>query len=121
MAAYAEYMDEQMAIEDWIEAGAPSPMEMWRRLRGEPDPANALPLSVKQAAKRENVSLKWIYRRLPLLTTMEPRGAWKMGRVWQIAPAALLALRDDAQAAVADTASPRRRPRTGGRPETRIT
>jgi len=89
----AQHLAEQAAVEDWIEAGAPSPMAMWLRLRGEAPPADDRPLTVAQAAARERVSEKTIRRRLPQLAELDPPGAYKIGTAWRIVPAALDALR----------------------------
>ncbi len=88
------YWKEEIAIQDWIDAGAPSPMAMWLELQGKDAPKDDRPLTVKQAATRENVSDKTIRRWLPRLQAMEPPGAHKVGRTWRIVPAGLDALRE---------------------------
>ena len=45
------------------------------------------PLTVKEAAKHENVDTKTIYRMLPALEASA--GAWKVGSTWRIDPDAL--------------------------------
>lgn len=110
MDAYAAAMEEDHLIETHRDAGSPSPLEMWRELSGLPD---SRPLTVAEAAKRENVSAKTIRRRLDALAALDPPGAWKVGRIWRIAPAALDAPREPAQQ-VADTRS--RRGRSAKRP-----
>ncbi len=90
-------MREEQHITRWIEAGAPSPMEMWQELDGVPH-EDTVPLTVEQAAQRMNVSAKWIRRRLPTLEAMQPRGAYRTSEgaraPWRIIPAALDRLRE---------------------------
>jgi hypothetical protein len=86
-------LEEMAAIEDWIDAGAPSMARLWRERQGADQPARSL--TVKQAAQAANVSERTIRRRLPQLAALEPPGAWHPlgSRVWQIQPEALAALR----------------------------
>ncbi len=49
-----EALREEQDIVRWIDADAPSPMEMWRQIDGVPR-EDTVPLTVKQAADRENV------------------------------------------------------------------
>jgi hypothetical protein len=92
MQHYIEAMREGQDVTHWIEAGAPSPMDMWRELDGVPH-EDTRPLTIQQAADRENVSVKTIRRRLPALVAMEPPGAYRIGdgdrAPWRIIPAAL--------------------------------
>ena len=101
MKHYAAAMEEEEAIGEWIEAGAPSPMTLWRQRQGVA-PIDAQPLTIEQAARRENVSAKTIRRRLPALEAMEPRGAYRVGdgdrAPWRIIPAALDDLRGQSTA-----------------------
>lgn len=113
----AEIEAEDYAITQWIQGGAPSPLALWRQSQGMPSPEDDLPLTVKQAAARLKVHTKTIRRRLPLLTAMDPPGAYKVGAHWRIVPAGLDALHEAAPAS--PTASPTRRPRA--RPSTRPT
>lgn len=85
---------EELAITEWVEAGAPSPMQMWAELHGKPPVADSTPLTVAGAAAREGVAEKTIRRRLPQLEAMDPTGAYKIGSAWRIVPAALDALRE---------------------------
>jgi hypothetical protein len=108
--AGVEYWQEEVAIQDWIEAGAPSPMAMWLELQGKPAPPDDQPLTVRQAATREKVSERTIRRRIHELAAMEPPGAYKVGTRWRIVPAGLDALREKPQAG-RTKAPKRRRPR----------
>ena len=86
--------EEDALVLAWIEAGAPSPLQLYLAREGLPSPADRAPLTVAQAATREGVSTKTIRRRLPKLTAMEPAGAWLNGGTWRIDPAGLDALRE---------------------------
>lgn len=94
---YEAVMREEMETQRWIEAGAPSMLEMWRQLDGA-EPFDTIPLTVDQAARRLNVKPKTIRRRLPQLTAMDPPGAWRVGKgdraPWRIVPAALDKLKE---------------------------
>jgi hypothetical protein len=87
-----EALREEEDVTRWIEAGAPSPLDVWRQLDGVPH-ADTIPLTVAQAADRMNMSEKWVRSRLRRLETMEPRGAYRTSSgsraPWRIIPAAL--------------------------------
>lgn len=108
MDAAAAALEEDHLSETYAKAGSPSPLEMWRELSGVPD---ARPLTVTEAAARENVSAKTIRRRLDPLAALDPPGAWKIGGAWRIMPAALDALREPPKAAQPTASPPRRRKR----------
>lgn len=103
MDHYAEALEEDALIEEWRESGAPQPLEMWRRLRGEPDKT---PLTVAQASARSGLSEKTIRRRLPQLASAGT--AWRVGATWRIAPAALDSIQERPQR---QPEPPTRRPR----------
>jgi hypothetical protein len=109
MKHYADAMEEEEAIGGWIEAGAPSPMDLWRQMQGVA-PVDARPLTIEQAARRENVSQKTIRRKLRALAAMDPPGAYRVGdgdrAPWRIIPAALDALRG--RSAAPEPATPAR-------------
>ena len=114
---------EEQNITRWIEAGAPSPMEMWQQLDGVPH-EDTVPLSVAQAAQRLNISVKSVRRRLPALEAMDPPGAYRTSdstsAPWRIIPAALDRLRE--QTVEPKPAPPprgRRKPQTKKRSATR--
>ena len=69
-----------------------------------PPPAPPPPLTVAQAAGREAVSTRTIYRWLPALAAAG--AAWKTGSAWRIAPDAL----DARRAAPRPTRAPQRQP-----------
>jgi hypothetical protein len=86
-----EAIAEDLAIEDWIEAGEPSQRQMWDELQGRKQPDDSA-LTVKQAAIRQSRSTRHIYRQLPALQAQDPPGAYKDGRNWRILPSGLDAL-----------------------------
>ena len=97
MKHYAEAMREEEEVTRWQEAGAPSPLDMWQRIDGIPH-EDTVPLTLKQAADRMNISVKTIRRRLPALLAMDPPGAYRTDpdsplAPWRIIPAALDTLR----------------------------
>lgn len=111
---------EDALIEDWKEAGAPSPMSMWEEVQGKAQPPDDEPLTVAQAAIRENCSTKTIRRRLDDLTAMEPVGAYKIGAAWRIVPAALDALHESPQRSTPPSGRRKRKPTAPtGKPSTR--
>ena len=113
MEAQAAALEEDHLAETWAkeEGGAPTPMDMWRRLTGMPD---TRPLTIAEAAKRENVHPRTIRRKLPALVAMETPGAYKMGRAWRIVPAALDALHQVPAAPPEREDAPRRPKRRTG-------
>lgn len=104
MAHYVEQMEEQDAHDSWLDAGAPSPLAMWRQLQGlEPAP----PLTVEQAAQRVSRSARQVRRWLPELAA---RGvAMKVGSRWNIDPDGL-----DAYTAEPKSRTPADRPKVKG-------
>jgi hypothetical protein len=114
MRHYIEVMREEALTLTWMEAGAPTPMEMWAELQGVKLP-DTVPLTVQQAARRLNVSHKFIRRRLATLEAMDPRGAYRVGEgaraPWRIIPAALDRLRDVETVAPKTARPPRGKPK----------
>ncbi len=84
-----EYWAEHAAVEAWTEAGAPSPREMFDRLRDAPGAPTEPPLTIAQAAARENVSPRTI-RRWIASAAVE---AHRVGPQWRITAASLAARR----------------------------
>lgn len=109
-ASNDEVEQEEGEIAAWIAGGAPSPLAMWRRAEGMPEPADDRPLTVREAAERERCSTKTIRRRLPALEAMEPPGAYLIGTRWRIVPAGLDALHERPARPAAKPARKAKRP-----------
>ncbi len=92
MSAYAGAIGEELEIQRWMEAGAPSHRDLWRQVDGT-EHVDIRPVTIEQAAARLNVSTKYVRRRLPVLEAMDPPGAYRISdsarAAWRIVPAAL--------------------------------